>query len=160
VARTAWAKGVVDAARSNLAGRDGDHRSNLRFPFLELPEEPQVERPIVPVVVAGLDAQPQPCLIDTGALRNVFGRWIAEATGIALDDVPAERFAVGGVITDGRMARVDLTVGEVRFDAAVWFCDPWPHAFNLLGQEDFLRRFHLELCAAEGWLELAPEPHT
>ena len=131
----------------------------MRFPFLELPGEPQVERPVVPVVVAGLDAQPQLSLIDTGALRNVFGRWIAEVAGIGLDDAPAERFAVGGVITDGRMARVDLAVGAIRFDAPVWFCEPWPHAFSLLGQEGFLRRFHLEICAAEGWVELEPEPH-
>jgi hypothetical protein len=28
----------------------------------------------------------------------------------------------------------------------------------LLGQEGFLRYFRLTLCAAEGWLELEPEP--
>lgn len=131
----------------------------MRFPFLELPGEPRVERPVIPVVVAGLEAEPQPCLVDTGALRNLFGRWIAEAAGIGLEDAPAARLALGGVVTDARMARVDLAVGEVRFDAAVWFCEPWPLAFNLLGQEGFLRFFHLEVCASEGWLELAPEPH-
>jgi hypothetical protein len=132
----------------------------LRFHFLELPGEERLERPVVPVVVAGLEGAPQLCLLDTGALRNVFGGWIAEAAGISLEEAPAERLAVGGVVTEARMARIDLAVGDERVDAAVWFCDPWPFSFNLLGQEGFLRRFHLELCAADGWLELVPEPHA
>jgi hypothetical protein len=131
----------------------------LRFPFLELPGQP-VPRPAILVVVAGLQEAVQRCLIDSGALRNRFGLWVADAAGIALDDAPTERFAVGGLVTEGRMARVDLALGETRFDAAVWFCDPWPFSFNLLGQEGFLRFFHLELCAADGWLELTPEPHA
>lgn len=112
------------------------------------------------MVVAGLEGAPQLCLVDTGVLRNVFGRWIAEAAGIELDAVSTERLAVGGLVTDAAVARVDLVVGGARFDAPVWFCDPWPFSFNLLGQEDFLRLFHLELCAAEGWLELVAEPHA
>jgi len=45
----------------------------------------------------------------------------------------------------------------VRYDAPVSFCDPWPFAFNLLGQEGFLRFFRLTLCAADCWLEIEPE---
>jgi predicted aspartyl protease len=131
----------------------------LRFRFLELPGEP-VPRPFVPVVVAGIEHGPLACLVDTGALRNVFARWIAEEAGIPLLDAPAERLAAGGLVTEARIAWVDLTVGDVRLDAAVWFCDPWPFAFNLLGQEGFLRFFHLELCTDEGWLDLVPEPHA
>lgn len=131
----------------------------MRVPFLELPGE-LVPRPVVSVVVSGLEDVVQLCLIDSGALRNRFGSWVAEAAGITLEDATAERIAVGGVVTEARMARVDLELSETRFDAAVWFCDPWPFSFNLLGQEGFLRFFHLELCAAEGWLELTPEPHS
>jgi predicted aspartyl protease len=131
----------------------------LRFRFLELPGEP-VPRPAVPVVVAGVEDSPFLSLVDTGAVRNVFARWIAEEAGTPLLDAPAERLEVGGLVTEAKIARVDLTVGNVRFDAAVWFCDPWPFAFNLLGQEGFLRFFHLELCTEEGWLELVPEPHA
>lgn len=50
-----------------------------------------------------------------------------------------------------------LTTAGVRYDAPVTFCDPWPFAFNLLGQEGFLRFFRLTICAAEFWLELEPE---
>ena len=131
----------------------------MRFRFLELPGEP-VPRPAVPVLVAGMKDVPLPSLIDTGALRNVFARWIAEEAGIPLRDAPADRLAAGGLVTEAKVARVDLTVGDVRFDAAVWFCDPWPFSFNLLGQEGFLRFFHLESCAAEAWLELTAEPHS
>ena len=131
----------------------------MRFSLLQLPGE-FVPRPVVPLVVSGLRDVPLFSLIDSGALRNRFGSWVADAAGIVLDDAPAERLAVGGLITEGRMARVDLELGDTRFDAAVWFCDPWPFSFNLLGQAGFLRFFHLELCAAEGWLELIPEPHA
>ena len=64
---------------------------------------------------------------------------------------------VGGLSTNAYSARADLTVAGVRYDAPVTFCDPWPFAFNLLGQEGFLRFFRLTLCAAEWWLELEPE---
>jgi hypothetical protein len=160
VAGEARAEGMGDAPRPRGAVGDRGARAAVRLPFLELPGEQEIERPVVPVAVAGLENAPQLCLLDTGALRNVFGRWIAEAAGIELEDAPAERVAVGGVVTEARTARVDLELGGVRFDAAVAFCEPWPLPFNLLGQEAFLRRFHLELCVAEGWLELEPEPHA
>ena len=45
----------------------------------------------------------------------------------------------------------------MRYDAPVTFCDPWPFAFNLLGQEGFLRFFRLTICAAEFWIDVEPE---
>lgn len=77
-----------------------------------------------------------------------------------MGEAPEERVAIGGILTTAAFARVELRLGEMRFDAPVWFCDPWPFAFNVLGQEGFLRYVHVELCTAEGWLELVPEPHT
>jgi hypothetical protein len=131
----------------------------LRFPFLALPRDPLIVRPVIPVEVEGLEGAPQLCLVDTGALRNRFGAWVAGAAGIPLEESLTEELAVGGILTSARFARVELTVGDWTVDAPVWFCDPWPYAFNLLGQEGFLRYFHVELCAAEGWLDCRPEPH-
>jgi hypothetical protein len=131
----------------------------VRFSFLELPGERLILRPVVPITIEGLERAPQLCLVDSGALRNRFGRWLADASGISLASAPQERLAVGGVVTTGSMARVDLGLGEERFDAPVWFCDPWPFAFNLLGQEGFLRCFRVTISAAEGWLECEPEPN-
>jgi hypothetical protein len=48
--------------------------------------------------------------------------------------------------------------GSRGSSSPVSFCDPWPFAFNLLGQEGFLRFFRLTICAAEGWLDVEPEP--
>lgn len=129
----------------------------MRFPFLELPGERLVLRPVVPITVEGLEDAPQLCLVDTGALRNRFGRWLAEAAGVPLAEALEEEFAVGGVITKGWMARVELSLGGSRFDAPVWFCDPWPFSFNLLGQEGFLRYFRVTISTAESWLECKPE---
>jgi hypothetical protein len=107
----------------------------VRFGFLEIPGDDcrAIARPVVPVQVGDLEQAPQLCLIDTGALRNRFAFRLAEAIG------------------------VDLTVGGERFDAPVSFCEPWPLAFNLLGQEGFLRAFRLTMSAKEGWLELERE---
>jgi len=115
-------------------------------------------RPVIPVQVEDLEEAPQLCLVDTGSIANRFGTWLAEATGIDLSGAPETTVHVGGVTTIARHARADLTIAGVRYDAPVSFCEPWPFAFNLLGQEWFLRFFRLTVCAAEDWLEVDPEP--
>ena len=133
----------------------------MRFDFLELPGEGSgLVRPVVPVQVEDLEEAPQLCLVDTGALANRFGAWLAEATGIDLGGAPESTLLIGGVRTTARHARADLTIAGRRYDAPVTFCDPWPFGFNLLGHEGFLRFFRLELCAAEYWLTVEPEEAT
>lgn len=133
----------------------------MRFDFLELPGERSiVVRPVVPVQVEDLEEAPQLCLVDTGSTANRFGAWLAEATGTDLSGAPESEIVVGGVTTIGCDARIDLTIAGVRYDAPVTFCDPWPFAFHLLGQEGFLRFFRLTVCAAGFWLEIEPEDGT
>jgi hypothetical protein len=131
----------------------------VRFEFLELPGEgPALVRPVIPVQVEDLEEAPQLCLVDTGSIANRFGAWLAEATGIDLTGAPETTLHVGGLTTTARHGRAALTIAGVRYDAPVSFCDPWPFAFNLLGQEGFLRFFRISLCAADGWLEVEAEP--
>ena len=130
----------------------------MKFSFLELPGSGStLRRPVVPVQVEDLEDAPQLCLVDSGATTNRFGLWLAEATGVELAGAPEELVFVGGLRTTAFHARADLTVAGIRFDAPVSFCEPWPFAFNLLGQEGFLRFFRTTICAAEDWLELDPE---
>jgi len=132
----------------------------VRFEFLELPGDAggrALVRPVVPVQVEDLELAPQLCLVDSGSTANRFGLWLAEATGVDLGGAPESEVHVAGVRTTAKHGRCDLTIGDFRYDAPVSFCYPWPFAFNLLGQEGFLRFFRLTLCAAEGWLELEPE---
>ena len=130
----------------------------MRFEFLELPgEQGALARPVVPVQVEDLQEAPQLCLVDTGSIANRFGLWLAEATGIDLEGAPETTLHVGGLTTTARHARAQLTIAGVRYDAPVSFCDPWPFAFNLLGQEGFLRFFRVTLCAAGSWLEVEAE---
>lgn len=130
----------------------------VRYLFAALPgENPLLARPVVPVQFEDLEEAPQLCLVDTAATTNRFGAWLAQATGIDLGGLPAARVVVGGLQTLAYSTRADLTVAGTRYDAPVTFCDPWPFAFNLLGQDGFLRYFRLTLCAAELWLELEPE---
>ena len=130
----------------------------MRFDFLELPaDQAAISRPVVPVQVEDLEEAPQLCLVDTGSTANRFGAWLAQETGIDLAGAPETDVYIGGVRTIARHARADLTIAGKRYDAPVSFCDPWPFAFNLLGQEGFLRFFRVTLCAAEGWLEVEAE---
>ena len=101
----------------------------MRFPFIELPGELRpLIRPAVPVQIEDLD-----------------------------DALAQDEIVVGGARTTGRLLQVELTLGDVRFQAPAWFCDPWNLSFGLLGQEGFFRFFRVTLCAAEGWLECEPE---
>jgi len=131
----------------------------MRFPFKELPgTSGDYLRPAVPVTVEGVARAPQLCLLDTGALHNRFAAWVAEAAGIDLTGADEERFAVGGFVAIGRRALVQLTLGDVTWEAPVWFCDPWPLAFHLLGQEGFFRWFDVRLRAAIYRIEVVPDP--
>lgn len=130
----------------------------MRFAFVDLPGELSgLPRPVIPVQVEDLEDPPHHCLVDTGATTNRFGRWLAGAVGVDLDDAPRERIAVAGLAATAWHARVELTVAGVRYDAPVTFCDPWPFAFGLLGQEGFFRFFRVTICAKEFWLDVEPE---
>ncbi len=129
----------------------------MRFPFKELPGTSRdYLRPAVPVTVEGIARAPQLCLLDTGALHNRFAAWVAEAAGIDLTAEDEERFAVGGFVAVGRRASVQLTLGDVTWEAPVWFCDPWPLGFHLLGQEGFFCWFEVCIRAALYEVEVSP----
>jgi hypothetical protein len=100
---------------------------------------------------------PQLCLLDTGALHNRFAAWVADAAGIDLGRADQRLLAVGGFMAVGRRASVQLTLGDVTCEAPVWFCDPWPLAFHLLGQEGFFRWFDVRLRTALYEIEVLPE---
>jgi hypothetical protein len=130
----------------------------MRFAFKELPgTSGDYLRPAVPVTVEGIARAPQLCLLDTGALRNRFAAWVAGAAGVDLTAADEEHFAVGGFVTAARRASVQLTLGEVTWESPVWFCDPWPLAFHLLGQEGFFRWFDVRVRAAIYEIEIKPE---
>jgi hypothetical protein len=95
-------------------------------------------------------------LLDTGALHNRFAAWVAEAAGIDLSAARQEHIALGNFVTAAREAPVQLTLGEVTWEAPVWFCDPWPLAFHLLGQEGLFRWFQVRLRAAIFEIEITP----
>ena len=129
----------------------------MRFAFKELPGiGTDYRRPVVPVTVEGLARAPQLCLLDTGALHNRFAAWVAEAAGIDLTGAAEERVGVAGFVSDARQARVHLTLGDQSWEAPVWFCDPWPLSFHLLGQEGFFRWFDVRLRAGRYVLDVTP----
>jgi hypothetical protein len=136
----------------------------MRFPFRHLPAaggEQLTPRPFVDVWLEGIEAVPFASLIDTGALRTRFSRELATAAGIEPDDALAETFAIGGQIVTGAPARVLLRIGSGEqahsWEAPVWFCDPWPFGFQLLGLEGFYRHFHVGISAYREWVECKPE---
>jgi hypothetical protein len=91
-------------------------------------------------------------------VHNRFGSWVAEVLGIEPEEGQHQRLAVGGVVTDAVTVPLRLSVGEFTWHAPVSFCDPWPFAFNLLGQEGFFRFFRVTLAAARYTVEIEPDP--
>jgi len=136
----------------------------VRFGFRELPDPGHPEgvraRPIVDIVVDGLEHAPQAALLDSGATSIRFGVYLAELCGIDLSDAPKARLAVGGGLVTARMAEVDLMVADHRdchrWTAPVWFCDPWTPAFGLLGLTGFFDQFDVTTSSYEERIELTP----
>lgn len=132
----------------------------MRFSYLEFPGERRpLLRPVVPAQIEDLEEAPLLCLLDSGATANRMGAELAELAGVSLDSPLAiDEIAIAGLSTTGRCVRVELTVAAHRFETPVWFCDPWPFAFGLLGQEGFFRSFRVTFSAAQDWVECVPEP--
>lgn len=135
----------------------------MRFAFRELPAATgglSTPRPVVDVWLEGYAVGPLACLVDTGALGTRFSREVAETAGIQPDDSQAEPFVVGGTRVSGAPARVTLRIEgggkHHSWDAPVWFCDPWPFGFQLLGLDGFLRHFRVTIAAYEEWIECEP----
>lgn len=135
----------------------------MRFAFRTLPSASGgslTPRPVVDIALEGLEVAPLECLLDTGALRTRMSAELAALAGIELSDELTEEFYIGGVRTEGVLARVTLTVAdgieEFSWDAPVWFCDPWPQPFGLAGLEGFLHHFLVTINAYDGYLEIEP----
>lgn len=135
----------------------------MRFAFREVPDAGGTAvrpRPIVDVVVEGLEIAPQACLLDSGATAVRFGLHVAEICGIDLGGAPATKLAVGGAIVDARMAEVELSVSDgdetYAWSARSWFCEPWIPAFGLLGLTGFFDQFEVTIASYEERIELRP----
>jgi hypothetical protein len=136
----------------------------VRFPFRELPAASGgalTPRPVIDVWLEGIEATALACLVDSRALRTRFSREFADLAGIEPDDAQSEDFAVGAQPLTGAPARVTLGIesgGEQHsWDAAVWFCDPWPFSFQLLGLDGFLRSFRVTISGYREWVDCRPE---
>jgi hypothetical protein len=135
----------------------------LRFAFREVPDPGASvvrPRPIVDVIVEGLDIAPVACLLDSGATAIRFGVEIAEVCGVDLTDAPTAHLAVGGAGVTARMAEVSLRVADAddayEWAAPVWFCEPWRAAFGLLGLTGFFDHFEVTIASYEERIELTP----
>jgi hypothetical protein len=162
MALPAWAARRHDVQGARRRGRSQRPRAVVKFPFRHIPAgSTEVRaRPIVDVVVEGLELAPQACLLDSGATVVRMGLHVAELVGADVSGGPIEPIAVGGGVVQGRMAEVSLEVRDGstshRWEAPVWFCDPWRPAFGLLGLTGFFDHFLVTVCACEEWVDLRP----
>jgi hypothetical protein len=131
----------------------------MRHAFQQLPAVAGRPRPIVDLVVEGLEIAPQACLLDTGASDVRLGEHVAELAGIDLTGAHAHEIVVGGLRTSGRAVGVQLELRQGADTHAwhplVYFCDPWPWAFGLLGLAG-LDPFLTTVDTYEEWTELRP----
>lgn len=135
----------------------------MRFRFREVPDPGPTRvraRPIVDIVVEGLDVAPQACLLDSGATAVRFGTHVAELCGIDLSSAPRTQLGVGGNVVNALMAEVHLLVAggatTYGWTAPVWFCEPWLPSFGLLGLTGFFDQFEVTIASYEEWFELKP----
>jgi hypothetical protein len=135
----------------------------VRFPFRAIPDPTGSAvrpRPIIDVVVEGLELAPQACLLDSGATAVRMGAHVAQLIGCDLAGAPRATIAVGGALVTGHLAEVALEVAvgkdRHRWTAPVWFCEPWRPAFGLLGLTGFFDQFEVTVAAYEEWVELRP----
>lgn len=131
----------------------------MKHAFQALPGLKGRARPVVDLVVEGLELAPQACLVDTGATEVRMGAHVAELAGIELNPPLRAEVLVGGVRTTGSTATVELQLRQGRethtWSQTVYFCDPWPWAFGLLGLAG-LDPFLVTIDSYEEWSELRP----
>ena len=133
----------------------------MRHAFQGLPGIAGRPRPIVDLVVGGLDLAPQACLLDSGASEIRMGGHVAEIAGIDLAGAGAveSEIVIGGLRSVGRGVRTQLEfrqgTGRHVWCPTVYFCEPWPWAFGLLGLAG-LDPFRVLLDTYEEWVELQP----
>jgi hypothetical protein len=134
----------------------------VRFRFRDVPEGLTTvrPRPILDVVVEGLDIAPQACLLDSGATAVRFGVHVAELCGIDLSGAPEMDLGVGGPAVAARMAEVSLRIQDDReryeWTAPAWFCETWTPSFGLLGLTGFFDQFEITISSYEERFELTP----
>lgn len=135
----------------------------MRFRFREVPDGargPIRARPIVDVVVEGLDIAPQACLLDSGATAIRLGLHVAELCGVDVSGADQQEIGVGGARVTARMAEVALLVTDGQdtytWTAPVWFCEPWTPACGLLGMTGFFDHFEITIASYDEWFELRP----
>ncbi|MGO9320009.1 MAG: hypothetical protein ACLQBY_04275 [Solirubrobacteraceae bacterium] len=110
-------------------------------------------------MVEGLELAPQAFLLDTGASDIRMGKHVAELAGITLDRKLSHEIVIAGLRTAGQVANVQLELrqdsGVHTWNPTVYFCDPWPWAFGLLGLAG-LDPFLTIVDSYEEWVELRP----
>jgi hypothetical protein len=135
----------------------------VRFGFREIPDPGQDTvrpRPIIDLVVDGLEIAPQACLIDSGSTAVRFGSHVADLCGVDLSGALTRQIAVGGTLVTGHSAEVSLLLTDGddthEWSTSVWFCDPWTPAFGLLGLTGFFDQFRVVIASYEERIELTP----
>ncbi|HXN38425.1 MAG TPA: hypothetical protein VN892_10335 [Solirubrobacteraceae bacterium] len=71
----------------------------MKRAFQALPGLAGRARPVVDLVVEGLELAPQACLLDTGASGIRMGAYVADLAGIELATILGHEIVVGGLRT-------------------------------------------------------------
>ncbi|MDZ4824994.1 MAG: hypothetical protein SGJ13_00825 [Actinomycetota bacterium] len=125
--------------------------------YAELPGDAgAVARPVLDIVVEGMDEAPIRCLVDSGSVNTLLPAWVADLAGVALDHAEPRPLGVGGNVVHASFVDIQLTLGDHSWEAAVGFCENWPYGWGLLGQHAFFRYFVVTMRAADWELEVEP----
>ena len=93
-------------------------------------------------------------------LPSLIGILPAPPIAVAVSVADSCTVSVGGSRITCAYASVTLTLAdgtdEHSWEAPVWFCDPWPYGFGLLGLEGFLHHFRVTISGYEEYVEVVP----
>ena len=138
-------------------------RASVKFTFRDIPDPGTGgvrPRPIVDVVVEGLEIAPQACLLDSGATGSALRRTHRRNLRDRPAGRAAKRLAVGGALVTALMAEVTLELDDgsqqYAWSAPVWFCEPSAPSFGLLGLTGFFDHFTVTIASYQEWFELTP----
>lgn len=100
--------------------------------------------PVIPLVfLIGEKRIRAQALVDSGATISVFGKEAAEALGVEVET--GEKTILGGV--GGRIVgyihKLRVRIAEKEFTCPIVFSREYLVSFNLLGRQEFFRRFKI-----------------
>jgi len=123
------------------------------FPYYKNPEG--IYFPVIPLQLSyrrrNIDSS---ALVDSGATISIFRTDVAEHLGIIVEK--GEEIYLGGVggKIKGYIHKLEVEIAGKKFSCQIVFSHEYLVSFNLLGREEFFKRFRIVFEEKKNYLKL------